>query len=333
MNNSNTPLVTIIVPVYNAQEYLHRCIGSILEQSFVDFELLLINDGSKDNSGVICDEYAAKDERIRVFHKENGGVSSARNVGLDNAMGTWVAYVDSDDWVAKDYLKNLVGHAKIGVDLVISFPTYIHTDGSSSKPNYLPKLVDENNFEDIFVEHSMHQNTSPWSKLFRREIIESGSIRFCEEMHIGEDLLFLYTYMLSTAKIYISSDTDYFYNYDLETSLTKRVNTFKSEYVGYRNIKQLVEGLIKIRNIKSDDSLQRLGWIIGFYTRNVLNALYHDVSLKRERRLSVLKELDIEPYFRYLNITAKKERFLMFLLRNRLYILYDLVRLLAAKIK
>lgn len=332
MNNSNTPLVTIIVPVYNAQEYLHRCIGSLLEQSFVDFELLLINDGSKDNSGVICDEYAAKDERIRVFHKENGGVSSARNLGLDNAKGIWISYVDSDDWVAKDYLKNLVGHAKIGIDLVISFPTYIYTDGSSSKPNYLSKLVDEHNFEKIFVEHSMHQNTSPWSKLFRREIIESANIRFCEDMHIGEDLLFLYTYMLSTAKIYISSDTDYFYSYDLETSLTKRVNSYKSEYAGYKNIKQVVEDLIKIRNIKSDDSLQRLGWIIGFYTRNVLNALYHDTKLTQRQRLAILKKLDIEPYFKYLNITAKKERFLMFLLRNRLYILYDLVRL-AARIK
>lgn len=332
MNNSNTPLVTIIVPVYNAQEYLHRCIGSLLEQSFVDFELLLINDGSKDNSGVICDEYAAKDERIRVFHKENGGVSSARNLGLDNAKGIWISYVDSDDWVAKDYLKNLVGHAKIGIDLVISFPTYIYTDGSSSKPNYLSKLVDEHNFEKIFVEHSMHQNTSPWSKLFRREIIESANIRFCEDMHIGEDLLFLYTYMLSTAKIYISSDTDYFYSYDLETSLTKRVNSYKSEYAGYKNIKQVVEDLIKIRNIKSDDSLQRLGWIIGFYTRNVLNALYHDTKLTQRQRLARLKKLDIEPYFKYLNITAKKERFLMLLLRNRLYILYDLVRL-AARIK
>ena len=235
--------------------------------------------------------------------------------------------------MAKDYLKNLVGHAKIGIDLVISFPTYIYTDGSSSKPNYLSKLVDEHNFEKIFVEHSMHQNTSPWSKLFRREIIESANIRFCEDMHIGEDLLFLYTYMLSTAKIYISSDTDYFYSYDLETSLTKRVNSYKSEYAGYKNIKQVVEDLIKIRNIKSDDSLQRLGWIIGFYTRNVLNALYHDTKLTQRQRLAILKKLDIEPYFKYLNITAKKERFLMFLLRNRLYILYDLVRLLAARIK
>ena len=333
MNKSKFPYISVIVPVYNAERYLYRCVESILAQSFTDFELLLINDGSKDNSGEICDRYTANDSRVRVFHKENGGVSSARNVGLDNAMGIWVAYVDSDDWVAKDYLKNLIGHTKTGIDLVVSFPIYCFEDASSSKPEYLPKLVDEHNFEEIFVEHSMHQNTSPWSKLFRRSIIESANIRFCEDMHIGEDLLFLYTYMLYTAKIYISSDTDYLYSYDLETSLTKRVNSYRSEYTGYRNIKHVVEDLIKKRNIKSSNSLQRLGWIIGFYTRNVLNALYHDSTLDRKQRLAALKGLDVTPYFKYLNITAKKERFLMLLLKGKAYMLYDLARVLAVKMK
>ena len=90
-------IVTIIVPVYNAEKYLHKCIDSILTQTYTDFELLLINDGSKDNSGTICNEYAMKDSRIRVFHKENAGVSKARNMGLDNAKGEWITFVDSDD--------------------------------------------------------------------------------------------------------------------------------------------------------------------------------------------------------------------------------------------
>ena len=89
-------MVSIIVPVYNTEKFLHRCIDSILAQTYTDFELLLIDDGSKDSSGTICDEYAAQDARVRVFHKENGGVSSARNLGLDNARGEWVTFVDSD---------------------------------------------------------------------------------------------------------------------------------------------------------------------------------------------------------------------------------------------
>ena len=98
------PTFIIIVPVYNVEHYLQRCIESVLSQSYQNFELLLVDDGSKDKSGAICDEYAKKDNRVRIFHKENGGVSSARNVGLDNACGDWICFVDSDDEMENRYL-------------------------------------------------------------------------------------------------------------------------------------------------------------------------------------------------------------------------------------
>lgn len=98
------PKVSIIIPVYKAEKYLNRCIDSILAQTFTDWELLLIDDGSPDRSGDICDEYAKKDTRIRVFHKNNGGVSSARNLGLDNVLGEYVTFVDSDDWLLENTL-------------------------------------------------------------------------------------------------------------------------------------------------------------------------------------------------------------------------------------
>ena len=96
---NENPKITVIVPVYNTEKYLRRCVDSILAQTFTDFELLLIDDGSTDGSGAICDEYAKKDSRVRVFHKEIGGVSSARNLGLDKAYGEWISFVDSDDWI------------------------------------------------------------------------------------------------------------------------------------------------------------------------------------------------------------------------------------------
>lgn len=98
------PKISVIVPVYKAEKYLHRCVDSILAQTFTDFEVLLIDDGSPDRSGEICDEYAKKDSRVRVFHKENGGVSSARNLGLENAVGEWIWFVDSDDTVEANAL-------------------------------------------------------------------------------------------------------------------------------------------------------------------------------------------------------------------------------------
>lgn len=104
-------MVSCIIPVYNTEKYLPRCIESVLAQTFVDWEMLLIDDGSTDASGSICDEYAAKDERIRVFHKENGGISSARNLGLNYAQGEWIFFVDSDDSLPKTSLESLLSRS------------------------------------------------------------------------------------------------------------------------------------------------------------------------------------------------------------------------------
>ena len=111
-------VISIIVPVYNTEQYLRRCIDSVLAQTYQDFELLLIDDGSKDSSGAICDEYAAQDTRVRVFHKANGGVSSARNVGLDHARGEWITFVDSDDEVKPNWLDLFCMQISYGVELV-----------------------------------------------------------------------------------------------------------------------------------------------------------------------------------------------------------------------
>ena len=105
---ANIPKISVIVPVYNTEKFLQRCIDSVLAQTYQDFELLLIDDGSKDSSDTICDEYAAQDTRVKVFHKENGGVSSARNVGLDNARGEWITFVDSDDYIEENYLQTFI---------------------------------------------------------------------------------------------------------------------------------------------------------------------------------------------------------------------------------
>src|SRR5690606_27364966 len=114
------PKVSVIIPVYNAEKYLRECLDSVLAQTFTDFEVLLINDGSTDASGKICDEYAEKDSRIKVFHKENGGVSSARNLGLDNAKGEWISFVDSDDTIEQETLATLANEVKdLDIDGVI----------------------------------------------------------------------------------------------------------------------------------------------------------------------------------------------------------------------
>ena len=191
------PKISVIVPIYNTEQYLPRCIDSIRAQTFTDFELLLIDDGSKDNSGTICDEYAAKDSRVRVFHKENGGVSSARNLGLENAQGEWIAFVDSDDWVEDDYIKCLID--KTNESFTIS--SYIYEKNGEvfyEKINDTLITISPETLTDILMSGIL---TTPYGKLYKREILERESIRFNNRLTSCEDTLFVWSYLLYVDKI------------------------------------------------------------------------------------------------------------------------------------
>lgn len=323
-------MITIIVPVYNAEKTLNRCIESILSQTFLDWELLLIDDGSTDRSGKLCNEYAAKDQRIKVFHKKNGGVSSARNIGLDHAKGEWITFVDADDFVKKPYLIHLLEHSQKHADLVISYAE-IHNGNDIKKELYPSKLVDNTNFESIFIENDMHWHTSPWSKLYKRCIIEKHHLRFCEGMHIGEDAVFLYSYMLYSNKIYISPDTDYCYFAYIPGSLTKRVNSLASETLAYNQIRVIVESLISQKSIKNPIALNNVNWLIASYQRRILNALYHN-KIQKQTRLSILRNTDWNYYIKHIYSNSPKEKLLIALLKKHFYKLYDLVRTLAVLI-
>lgn len=331
MTDNNTPLVSVIVPVYNAEKYLNRCIDSILSQTMTDFELLLIDDGSKDNSGHICDEYSEKDTRVRVLHKTNGGVSSARNLGLDNATGNWITYVDADDRCSCKYLEHLLAKTDEGTDLILSYAVVCDSLGENAEvyPEY---RVDASNFERLFVDSDMHWHTSPWAKLYRASIIYENNLRFNEMMHIGEDADFLFSFMLITDKIYVSSDTDYYYTCDVSGSLTKRINTIDSEITSYRTIRCLVNRTIQQKNIKGNRSLDNLGWLVASYVRRVLNSLYYN-DAQSYQRIDLIKSLDIDIYLRYSKNALWKEQVGRVLLYFGQYRLYDLMRQFVASHK
>ena len=211
------PMISIVVPVYNAERYLHRCIDSILTQTFSDFELLLIDDGSKDSSGAICDEYAKEDERVRVFHKPNGGVSSARNVGLDNAQGEWITFVDADDRISADFLKLLVGKA---ADLIVGKSLHFNSEKTFEEGEILPSgYFDGKDKVKKFLSQYLvaHILRTPWGKLFRRSLI--GADRFDKTMRIGEDTVFVQRYLLACNSISIEDKALYLYFDEQEKSV------------------------------------------------------------------------------------------------------------------
>lgn len=192
------PTVTMIVPVYNAERTVGRCIESILNQEYTDFELLLVDDGSTDGSGAICDEYAARDSRIRVFHKENGGVSAARNLALDRASGTYLQFLDSDDWITPDATRSLVRAMESGpCDMVVSDfyrvvgerlsqKGRIHGDGIMTREEYAGCMME--NPADFYY-------GVLWNKLYRRAIVEAHHLRMNTEITWCEDFMFNLEYI------------------------------------------------------------------------------------------------------------------------------------------
>lgn len=203
-------MISIIVPIYKAEKYIHRCIDSILTQNHTDFELLLVDDGSPDNCGAICDAYAARDSRVRVFHKENGGVSSARNLGLDHAQGEWITFVDSDDWLETEFLERLVAAPES--DLVVG--GCYRTSGKNeplSDAHYVKDSVAS--FLELYLDKLLLR--TPWGKLYRRCLFEDNHIRFNKDIRFGEDTLVVFEYLCHCDNI--SSVAYCGYNYLDET--------------------------------------------------------------------------------------------------------------------
>ena len=225
------PKVSIVVPVYNVGRWLRRCIESIQSQSFDDFELLLIDDGSKDNSGEICDEYAGIDPRIRVFHKQNGGASSARNFGLDNTRGEWVTFIDADDYISENYLSAVV-YASSDIAILESK----RFNGAEIKTfTKLPesKSTDNNTYKRIIEAYIRRAIMKvPWGKLIRRECI--GELRFNVGQTIGEDALFMYDLFARCTSIEILSGYIYYWQEDTIPDYIKyKLSADKaSEYAG-----------------------------------------------------------------------------------------------------
>lgn len=317
-------MVSVIVPVYNAEKYIRRCVDSILVQTFNDFELLLIDDGSTDSSGSICEEYAVLDNRVRVFHKVNGGVSSARNLGLENAFGEWVSFIDSDDYVSSTYIQDLYSQINDTVELVISFSVSVFRD-KYSQMTYLDKLISRKNFELLITEYDLDWRTSPWAKLYKRSVIATNGMRFNISLPIAEDLVFLYEYLLYIEQIRVKGVSNYFYSAEIEGSLTKRINVPKVEYVCYQNVIGVVNKIIHEKGISSIDAITRLKRLKKTYAMRVINSLYLN-KLPRKVRLRYLTQIDSSLLLIDASDTLK-DRISAALMSYKLYLVYDFLRM------
>ncbi len=199
MKSASGIVVSIIIPVYNTEAFLSMCLESILSQCFLNFEVLLVDDGSDDNSGVICDMFAEKDNRIRVFHKENEGVSSARNLGLEHACGEWIYFVDSDDEILPDGLQTLVDCISDDVDVVMG--GFVEEDECgnvlSIDERVVLSLTKKQSIISLYGGNGSYYHYCGylWMRLLRRSVIQMRNLRFDTSIAIKEDTLFLMQYI------------------------------------------------------------------------------------------------------------------------------------------
>lgn len=320
------PQISIIVPIYNVEKYLLECLDSISKQTFSDWECLLIDDGSPDNSGAICDQYAKTDGRFRAFHKPNGGVSSARNYGLEKAQGEWVTFIDSDDFISPTFLEGLYAPISRGEQL-----DFVHGGCSNWKNGEVVSVNQQYNdyvgvdSEKLFKEY----RGLIVSKLFRLELINqihSGSpLRFDVRMRLAEDMLFTTEYLLKTHKYAYVSEVGYYYRKDNEESATKRKKgkCFEEEYYAFSRIEESYSKYIQANSLTVNQSIYRLKMLASILV-NVIFSLYPNEC--REKRLKCLVDLlsshrDVLKFYD----ESQGKKLLIKLLCQKMYVLFDTV--------
>lgn len=234
--------ISIIIPVYKSERFLRRCLDSVVNQTYKNLEIILVDDGSPDDCGIICDEYAEKDSRILVIHKENGGVSSARNVGLKAASGEWIGWVDSDDWIEPDMYEYLIGLTeKFSAD-VAQCGTVL--EKGRERELYGPSkeiILSDNVPEWIFCSNNV------WDKLYATHLVEG--ICFDEDVLVAEDLLFNLQVLQRSWNVVLGEKVKYHYNI-LMTSLCRcapSLESLTSAQTVYQYAVQLYENKPDVR--------------------------------------------------------------------------------------
>lgn len=258
----NVPSISVIVPIYNASKWLDRCICSILAQTFTDFELILVDDGSTDDSGNICDKFAEDDPRIRVIHKQNGGVSSARNTGIDISIGENIIFVDADDDMPTNAFDAFTGYEE---DMVIGGLIAVRDGIPTNVCPITNRVVTPTGYTQLIEEYHWSLLSAVYAKIYSRKMIINNKIRFDEHIHWGEDRLFIlqalnhchsvrlipnitYTYFLPTeGKKYRFSLNDYYYSVEaIENTIKKTGDCPKALAANRNNYYSIFLGILSI---------------------------------------------------------------------------------------
>lgn len=232
-------LISIIVPVYNVEHYIDKCVESIVNQTYKNLDIILVDDGSTDSSPQKCDVWAKKDSRIRVIHKENGGVSSARNAGLTAAEGAFISFVDSDDYIAPNMVDIFRSAMHDDVQFVSCNYYCVHETGALTSKTR--KKVRLSGTSSIVKSYLFEQICSPsiWAKFYRKSVIENNGLQFDTSVKVGEDYLFNYFYLKHCQTAVAIDDVLYYYYRGRHAAVTASIN---SDLISrWKNTKKIVQ--------------------------------------------------------------------------------------------
>lgn len=278
------PLISVIIPIYNSEKYFDRCLNSILNQTYQNIEILLINDGSIDNSAKLCDMVAMKDKRIKVVHQTNKGVSSARNRGLDIANGEYITFIDSDDWIDRDAIEylyeNLINNNS---DLSIYSFNKEYDNKKSYSNDFTENIINMNKKQGIkFVFNDDRCQGFVWNKLYKSKIInyKENKIRFNEDITVLEDLYFNIQYIDKCNKVTYINSAKYHYYISGDSAMFSPFNKKKmSSLLALENILNILTKLdSELVNIaKGHYIVTNLLLLTNIYDSN-----YNDIKLEKE---------------------------------------------------
>jgi len=325
--------VSIVLPVYNVEKYLDRCINSIINQSYKNLELIIVNDGSTDASKYICDYYKNKDTRIKVIDQDNSGVSAARNSGIELASGEYIQFVDADDYLEKQMTEKLISSIKMDTQLVICGYKTISRDSNGIR--YKKNTVYDNKTysRDEFISelgnlfYKKLLNTT-WNKLYENEIIKRYNICFPENVNMGEDLLFNLDYLNHCKKINLINESLYNYiDYNYNSITSKYINNF------FENQQMLFKAVREFLLINGKYELNK-DYIETLYTDRIMNCLeniFHNGSglskaIKKERIKVIISNDYVKYNNRYFFKGKYQKKLLGILIKNNkiecIYIFY-----------
>lgn len=289
---THVPEFSVIVPVYKVERYLGRCIASVLAQTFADFELILIDDGSPDESGAICDRFAAEDDQIIVVHQQNRGVSAARNAGLDIARGKYIVFVDSDDAVEENYLECMRGY---DADMVIAGVKNYSAEGIQSCRLLLLQNEYINVSEDLVRRMiGEHLLDYIWSKRYEREKIQKKGIRFDEQLTLGEDTLFVSQYLCDCDSVQLVSGTSYIYHQYAGSTLSSFSENYVSDLVEAN--RRILEALrSRFSGIGDSSAWKRRCWSVFYYS---IFFVLRDLNASRDTKRALLTQYFSMPEYR-----------------------------------